>query len=69
MQPFCKDIRLFAAGCEQLISREPPTVLADGEYGYLTFYIAELQAILKVRRTRENALVLSLNKVSPLHND
>ena len=50
MQPLCKEIRTFAAGCEHLISREPTTVLTDDEYSLLTYYIAELQAILKVRR-------------------
>ena len=50
MQPLCKEIRTFAAGCEHLISRKPTTVLTDDEYSLLTYYIAELQAILKVRR-------------------
>ena len=50
MQPLCKEIRTFAASCEHLISREPTTVLTDDEYSLLTYYIAELQAILKVRR-------------------
>jgi len=40
------------------------TVLTDDEYSLLTYYIAELQAILKVRRTQENTLLVSLNKVS-----
>ena len=68
MQPLCKEIRTFAAGCEHLISREPTTVLTDDEYSLMTYYVAELQAILKVRRTRENALVISLNNVSTLRN-
>lgn len=68
MQPLCKEIRTFAAGCEHLISREPTTVLTDDEYSLMTYYVAELQAILKVRRTRENALVISLNNVPTLHN-
>jgi len=42
-------------------------VLTDDEYSLLTYYIAELQAISKVRRTRENALAISLN-VSMLRN-
>jgi len=50
MQPLCKEIRTFAYACEHLISREPTTVLTDDEYSLLTYYIAELQAILKVRR-------------------
>ena len=50
MQPLCKEIRTFAYACEHLISREPTTVLTDDEYSVLTYYIAELQAILKVRR-------------------
>ena len=64
MQPLCKEIRTFAYACEHLISREPTTVLTDDEYSVLTYYIAELQAILKVRRTQENTLLVSLNKVS-----
>ena len=47
MQPLCKEIRTFAAACEHLISREPTTVLTDDEYSLLTFYIAELQAIIE----------------------
>jgi hypothetical protein len=50
MQPLCKEIRTFAYACEHLISREPTTVLTDDEYSVLTYYIAELQAILNVRR-------------------
>ena len=50
MQPLCKEIRTFAYACEHLISREPTTVLTDDEYSLLTYYIAELQAILKVQR-------------------
>ena len=50
MQPLCKEIRTFASACEHLISREPTTVLTDDEYSLLTYYIAELQAILKVQR-------------------
>ena len=50
MQPLCKEIRTFAYACEHLISREPTTVLTDDEYSVLTYYIAELQAILKVQR-------------------
>jgi len=50
MQPLCKEIRTFAYACEHLISREPTTVLTDDEYSVLTYYVAELQAILKVRR-------------------
>jgi len=50
MQPLCKEIRTFASACEHLISREPTTVLTDDEYSLLTYYIAELQTILKVRR-------------------
>ncbi len=50
MQPLCKEIRTFAYACEHLISREPTTVLTDDEYSLLTYYIAELQTILKVRR-------------------
>ena len=50
MQPLCKEIRTFAYSCEHLISREPTTVLTDDEYSLLTYYIAELQAILKVQR-------------------
>ena len=64
MKPLCKENRTFAASCEHLISREPTTVLTDDEYSLLTYYIAELQAILKVRRTQENTLLVSLNKVS-----
>ena len=64
MQPLSREIRTFAAACEHLISREPATVLTDDEYSLLTYYIAELQAILKVRRTQENTLLVSLNKVS-----
>jgi hypothetical protein len=47
MQSPCKEIRTFAAACEHLISREPTTVLTDDEYSLLTFYIAELQAIIE----------------------
>ena len=54
MQSLCKEIRTFAAGCEHLISHEATTVLTDDENSLITYYIAELQAILKVRRTREN---------------
>jgi hypothetical protein len=68
MQPLCKEIRTFAVGCEHLIAREPTPVLTDDEYSLLTFYIAELQAILKVRRTRVDALLISLNNVSTLRN-
>ena len=68
MQPLCKEIRTVAASCEHLISHEPTTVLTDDEYSVLTYYIAELQAILKVQRTPENALVISLNNVSTMHN-
>ena len=50
MQPLCKEIRTFASACEHLISREPTTVLTDDEDSVLTYYIAELQAILNVRR-------------------
>jgi hypothetical protein len=50
MQPLCKEIRTFAYACEHLISREPTTVLTDDEYSVLTYYIAELQAILNLRR-------------------
>ena len=50
MQPLCKEIRTFAYACEHLISREPTTVLTEDEYSVLTYYIAELQAILNVRR-------------------
>ena len=50
MQPLSREIRTFAAACEHLISREPTTVLTDDEYSLLTYYIAELQAILKVQR-------------------
>ena len=50
MKPLCKENRTFAASCEHLISREPTTVLTDDEYSLLTYYIAELQAILKVQR-------------------
>jgi len=50
MQPLCKEIRTFSYACEHLISREPTTVLTDDEYSLLTYYIAELQTILKVRR-------------------
>ena len=50
MQPLCKEIRTFAYACEHLISREPTTVLTEDEYSLLTYYIAELQAILKVQR-------------------
>ena len=51
---------MFAAGCEHLISHAPSAVLTDDEYGLLTYYIAELQAILKARRTQEDALLASL---------
>jgi len=47
MQPLSREIRTFAAACEHLISREPTTVLTDDEYSLLTFYIAELQAIIE----------------------
>ena len=47
MQPLRKEIRTFAAGCEHLISCEPTTVLTDDEYSLLTYYIAELQAIIE----------------------
>jgi len=50
MQPLCKEIRTFSYACEHLISREPTAILTDDEYSLLTYYIAELQAILKVRR-------------------
>jgi hypothetical protein len=50
MQPLCKEIRTFVSACEHVISREPITVLTDDEYSLLTYYIAELQTILKLRR-------------------
>ena len=65
MQPLCKEIRTFASGCEHLISREPTTVLTDDEYSLLTYYIAELQAILKVRRnTRERVTDIAQQPVN-----
>ena len=65
MQPLCKEIRTFSYACEHLISREPTTVLTDDEYSLLTYYIAELQTILKVRRNaRERVTDIALEPVN-----
>ena len=56
-----KELRIFAAGCENLISLGLTTVLSDDERCLVASYISELQAMLN-RRTQENAFTVKVGE-------
>ena len=52
-----KEFRMFAAGCEHLISLGLTTAMTDDECCLVASYISELQVMLD-RHTREHALAV-----------